>query len=84
MKFYKVWILFTICFFIFSFNYNVFSDDEDLEDISDVSSFIETTTNVSEEPIINSRAAIIFDRNSGYVLFGKSENEQRKMASTEV
>ena len=82
MKFYKVWIIFTVSFFIFSFNYNVFSDDEDLEDISDVSSFIETTTNVSEEPIINSRAAIIFDRNSGYVLFGKNENEQRKMAST--
>lgn len=82
MKFYKVWIIFTVSFFIFSFNYNVFSDDEDLEDISDVSSFIKTTTNVSEEPIINSRAAIIFDRNSGYVLFGKNENEQRKMAST--
>ena len=36
----------------------------------------------SEEPVLNSRAAIVIDRNSKTILFGKNENEKRKMAST--
>lgn len=46
---------------------------------------VETSTNVNNEssiPTINSRAAIVIDRNSNTVLYGKNENEQRKMAST--
>ena len=33
-------------------------------------------------PTINSKSAIVLDRNSGRVLIGKDENEKRKMAST--
>ena len=33
-------------------------------------------------PTINSKSAIVLDRNSGMVLIGKDENEKRKMAST--
>ena len=43
---------------------------------------MQTSSNFSEEPLINSRSAIVFDRNSKQVLFGKNENEKRKMAST--
>ena len=38
--------------------------------------------NLSSTPIINSRAAIIYERSTGSILFGKNENEKRKMAST--
>ena len=31
---------------------------------------------------MNSFHAIVYDRNSGTILFGKNENEKRKMAST--
>lgn len=60
----------------------VFADDIDLDEIDDFSDFIETSLNMSSEPIINSRAAIVYDRSSGAILFGKNENDVRKMAST--
>ena len=34
------------------------------------------------EPTINSRAAIVYERSSGKILYGKEENKKRKMAST--
>lgn len=43
---------------------------------------LETSTTSENLPNINSRAAVVIDRNSNTVLFGKSENEKRKMAST--
>lgn len=67
---------------------SVFGDDlqEDLESNNEINEqIIETSTisqNDSNIPSINSRAAIILDRNSNTILFGKNENEQRKMAST--
>lgn len=80
MKFYKLFGAFFI--FIFSFNYIVFANDENEEIVNNISSFIEVSSEISHEPTINSRAAIIYDRSSGAVLFGKNENEKRKMAST--
>ena len=68
--------------FIIFQNLNVFADDIETENIDDISSFLQTSSNFSEEPLINSRSAIVFDRNSKQVLFGKNENEKRKMAST--
>lgn len=58
------------------------ADDEDLETIDNISSYIEASAEIITEPSINSRAAIVYDRSSGCILFGKNENEQRKMAST--
>lgn len=79
MKFYKILIpLIFLFFFVIS---PVYADDEDLEFITDVSSVI-STSSIITEPVINSRSAIVYDRSSGSILYGKSENEKRKMAST--
>lgn len=59
-----------------------FADDEDFETINDISPYLNASANIMTEPTINSRAAIVYDRNSGQILFGKNENEKRKMAST--
>lgn len=80
MKIYKIFLLFIIL--ILSFNYIVFADDKNEEISDDFSSLVEVSSNIAQEPIINSRSAIIYDRTSGSVLFGKNENEKRKMAST--
>lgn len=80
MKFYKIFSVFTVL--VLSFNYIVLADDENEETLGNLSDFIETSSSVTNEPYLNSRAAIIYDRSSGSVLFGKNENEKRKMAST--
>ena len=43
---------------------------------------IEVSSNISTVPIINAKHAIILDRASKTVLYGKKENEMCKMAST--
>ena len=67
----------------------VFADDilpaEDNFDISEILEdieSIETASNSSEIPTINSRAYVVIDRNSNTVLVGKNENQKKKMAST--
>ena len=82
MILYKLLICFIIFSSIFNFNFNTFADDLDLERIDDINQIIDVSSDISEEPNLNSRAAIIYDRCSGSILFGKNENEQRKMAST--
>lgn len=63
----------------------IYADDIDTEE-NDVSWIYETLEDVnsreSNEPIINSRAAVVYDRTSGEIIWGKEENTQRKMAST--
>lgn len=80
MKIYKV----LICLFliIFSYIFPVFADEEDLENPIDFSSITSSSSEIITEPSINSRAAIVLDRKSGLILYGKNENEKRKMAST--
>ena len=80
MKFYK--IFFTFFVFILSFNYVVLADDENEEISNNISILTLASSDMIAEPSINSRAAIIYDRTSGSILFGKNENEKRKMAST--
>lgn len=79
MKFHK--ILFCIFLITFSYIFPVYADDEELENFSDLSS-INVSSKIDSEPSINSRSAIIYERSSGTILFGKNENEKRKMAST--
>ena len=76
MKTNKLFILFLILVFLLSGI--VYADDIDLE----IDSSIETISPQDTIPSINSRAAIVYDRNSGMILYGKNENEKRKMAST--
>ena len=60
-----------------------FADDFFEYNISD-SSILEVFSQDADKniPSINARHAIVLDRNSGTVLYGKNENEQCKMAST--
>lgn len=67
---------------LFSYMYPVYADDEDFETFSNISDVISTSSEITTQPKINSRAAIVYDRISGSILYGKSENEKRKMAST--
>lgn len=80
MKFYKIFYAFIIL--IFSLNYIVLADDIDEELSTNFPSLVETSAQIDKIPTINSRAAIIYDRTSGSILYGKNENEKRKMAST--
>ena len=80
MNFYRVF--FTIIVLILSFNYIVFADDENEQIATNLESIIDVSSDISNEPVINSRSAIIYDRSSHSILFGKKEYEKRKMAST--
>ena len=66
---------------------SVYADDEIEEDFddSDILEAIETSAsaeNTEELPEINAKYAIVIDRNSKQILYGKNETEQCKMAST--
>lgn len=60
----------------------VYADDiDDMESLNWEEDVIESSNN-KEDPRLNSRAAIIYDRKSKRVIWGKAENEKRPMAST--
>lgn len=63
----------------------VYADDGEEEDFNDTDLqeiLVESATAPTEEPIINSKAAIIYDRTTKKVIWGKEENTKRAMAST--
>ena len=60
---------------------SVYSDEIDTEEIIWKDNFIQAS-NSKEEPKINSRSAVVYDRKSKKVIWGKKENERRPMAST--
>lgn len=80
MKIYK--IVFAFLIFIFYFNHFALADDKNEEISNDFSSLIPVSSDVVKETSINSRSAIVYERTSGTILFGKNENEKCKMAST--
>ena len=59
----------------------VYSDEIDTDKLIWEDDVLQTS-NTSEEPKLNSRAAVIYDRKSKEVIWGKKENEKRPMAST--
>lgn len=62
----------------------VYADDE-IEDIlenDELSETISVSNENKDEPIINSKAGLIYDRKSGRVIWGKNENKRVAMAST--
>lgn len=80
MKIYKIFIC---LFFIILLSFSpVLADDENFEYLSDISTIQSSNSENITEPTINSRAAIVYERSSGKILYGKEENEKRKMAST--
>ena len=62
----------------------VLADDEEIEELNqeEMNEILQVSAKAEKNPTINSRAAVVIDRNSHMVLYGKSENERRKMAST--
>lgn len=63
----------------------VFADDVDEEElleneVKEIS--VETIAEEQKEPVLNARAAVIYDRKTKEVIWGKNENEKKAMAST--
>ncbi len=90
MKQFQIFLKIILLFFLFIFISNyVFADDlslsDDTFDISEIISnieSIESSSNTTQLPTINSRAYVVIDRKSNTVLIGKNENQKKKMAST--
>lgn len=79
MKKYKCFIIILILVIIPSFS---LADDIEESNISNLDYNVEVSSNISTIPIINAKHAIILDRASKTILYGKKENEKCKMAST--
>lgn len=71
-----------VLMFILIFPVCCFTDEENNEEEEQIPELVEAASDSAEEPNLNSRAAIIYDRNSKEVIYGKEENTKRKMAST--
>ena len=90
MKLFQIYHKIILLFFIFMFMApSVFADDlspsDDTFDFSEILGdieSIETNSDTSELPTINSRAYVVIDRKSNTILIGKNENQKKKMAST--
>ena len=64
-------------------NIVVLADDElEFEKVEDIKEIIQTASKIADLPSIDSKYAVVIDRNSKKVLYGKKENEKTKMAST--
>lgn len=84
MKFRNIYILSFLLVFLFTtiVYADIETDDEEINLNEIEQEIIQTSSDTTSEPDINSRAAIVIDRNSKTILYGKAETEQRKMAST--
>lgn len=71
-----------VLMFILIFPVCCFADEENNEEEEQIPELVEAASDSAEEPNLNSRAAIIYDRNSKEVIYGKEESTKRKMAST--
>ena len=71
-----------VLMFILIFPVCCFADEENNEEEEQIPELVEAASDSAEEPNLNSRAAIIYDRNSKEAIYGKEENTKRKMAST--
>lgn len=79
-------VLYILVIFILIFNMMgiVYADDELEEFIEseELSETISVSNENSDEPIINSRTGVIYDRKSGRILWEKNANKRVAMAST--
>lgn len=81
----KIISIFMFFIFISMFVYVSFADDIDTETLNvstEINSFTDTSTEPIKEPDVNSRACVVIDRKTNYILLGKNENSKKKMAST--
>ena len=78
-KFLNISFIFVTLSLFFTYSYA----DDYIEDSLDLPYLdISVSTGVSDFPTINARHAVVYDRVSGNVLYGKDELSQCKMAST--
>lgn len=76
-------IIFIITCVLILINSICFADDRIEENNKkEMEEILQTAVEVDKEPKINSRAAIIYERNTGRILWGKEQDSKRKMAST--
>lgn len=82
----KFYTIISICIFIQILYINIVFADDYIDENYEADNIVIDLENVSTEPTkvpkLNSRAAVIFDRTSKTVLYGKEENNKRPMAST--
>lgn len=80
----KVLYISVIFILIFNMIGIVYADDE-LEEFlenEELNESISVSNESTDEPIINSRIGVIYDRKSGRVIWGKNDNKRSAMAST--
>ncbi len=82
-------IIIIICAIVItiSLKKQVYADDidEDEKELNDVilnELIVESSAIPTEEPKINAKAAVIYDRTTKQILWGKNENDRKAMAST--
>ena len=78
-------IIILLSLFLLFFPMFAFADDNEEEEykqneIEEV--IVESAAKISEEPKLNARAAIIYDRTTKEIIWGKNEKQKRAMAST--
>lgn len=75
-------ILLTILILLSKTTFASAFDENDDPEVIDVNSIIETSTDSSDIPNINSASAVVIERNTNTILYSKDANSKRKMAST--
>lgn len=78
----KILITLLVTIFLFNIPYSVLADDIEEEETIFEEEVLNVSTQVDSTPKINSRACLIFDRDSKRVLFEKNGYSKRAMAST--
>lgn len=75
-------------FLIISLSWNIICRADDSVDVDDstdtemIEDTVQTVAGTTEEPTINSRAAVVMDRETKEILYGKNETDKKAMAST--
>lgn len=78
----KIIVIILVFIFLFNIQITVLADDIDEEESILDTEILNVSTQVENVPKINSRACIIFDRDSKRVIYEKNGYSKRAMAST--
>ena len=70
------------CILLINSKFTLADDEIDNVEINGIEEIVQTASEATKEPKINSRYAIVLDRNSKAILYGKNEMAKTKMAST--
>ena len=71
-----------VCFLLIENNLILADDEDDNLEIEGIEEVVQTSSKITKEPQISSRHAIVLDRKSKAILYGKDEMKKTKMAST--